>query len=907
MSDAQRTIDIVFKGVDKTSAAVQSAIGNTEKFAGSLESATQPFANAAIAAVKYEAALLATGAAITAFSIKAAGDFDSGFREIASLLDEPIESLGTFRQEILDYGSNSSSSLAQVNEAVYSAISAGVDYTDSLDAVRVAEQLAIAGKGELGSTLTLLVSSLNAYGLSTDEAARFSDALFTSVRLGQTTLPELNQSLQAVTGTAATLGVPFEEILAALAALTASGTPTAQAVTQINAVLAGILKPSQEASKVAAELGIQFNAQAVEADGLQGVLQSVVQATGGSQEQMSKLFPSVEALRAVFPLTGIAAEKFANNLTELQDAGGATEEAYNKLADSLTNVATRLGSSFDALTVAIGTPLLDNFSGVADALGQIFSVLGASFTDGELSAITEAIERDFDRLAESLRGISQALPEALSIADISGFTDGLGAIRESVSSLFGDLDLTDPQDLAEAINLLADGFKALSDFSGGVIESFGPVVQLIGDLATEADAGGDAMNELGKSFGFTLQANIAAGALGNLTSVLSDIAIVLIGARVAGGTAGAVGGFKALGAALAAGGPVILGITALTSGFVGLSAAINALQGKSADNFINSIPELFGGQDFSTYLVDGIFAIQDFIGATDKLQDVQVLPASIRTVPDDVTGLVDGLMDIQSEILGLNQAIDPKPLDNYVESLGGITEESEKTAKALDGFMSLDEARAYWDSLKTDSDRARESLDGFGESAEEVGGYVGAFSRPTDNVGGTFSVIASQSSAATDSLDKLADASADLRAELAIAAIEASGAIEVARIEADAARGVAAFESLALSITSSSDALDTLYGALADDNIRKFDKIDIRDNIEDEFKARMRAFEQQEKLTEAEIRLANARARSFERGDALITINGDGLQPHLEAFMFEILESIQVRVNQDGYNLLLGA
>ena len=34
--------------------------------------------------------------------------------------------------------------------------------------------------------------------------------------------------------------------------------------------------------------------------------------------------------------------------------------------------------------------------------------------------------------------------------------------------------------------------------------------------------------------------------------------------------------------------------------------------------------------------------------------------------------------------------------------------------------------------------------------------------------------------------------------------------------------------------------------------------------------------------------------------------NGDGLQPHLEAFMWEILEAIQVRVNADGYEMLLG-
>jgi len=35
-------------------------------------------------------------------------------------------------------------------------------------------------------------------------------------------------------------------------------------------------------------------------------------------------------------------------------------------------------------------------------------------------------------------------------------------------------------------------------------------------------------------------------------------------------------------------------------------------------------------------------------------------------------------------------------------------------------------------------------------------------------------------------------------------------------------------------------------------------------------------------------------------------VDGAGLQPHLEAFMWEILQTIQVRVNQDGLEMLLG-
>ena len=179
MADKQSTVELIFQGVDKTGAATQSALRNAERFTGSLQNVTSPIRNITTSAVKLEGALLTAGAAITTFAVKAAGDFDSSFREISTLIDQPIEDLGDFRQAILDYSTQSTKPLEEITSAVYSAISAGVDYADSIDAVAQAEQLAVAGKADLNETLTVLVSSLNAYGKGMDEAESFSDALFT--------------------------------------------------------------------------------------------------------------------------------------------------------------------------------------------------------------------------------------------------------------------------------------------------------------------------------------------------------------------------------------------------------------------------------------------------------------------------------------------------------------------------------------------------------------------------------------------------------------------------------------------------------------------------------------------------------------------------------------------------------
>lgn len=52
-------------------------------------------------------------------------------------------------------------------------------------------------------------------------------------------------------------------------------------------------------------------------------------------------------------------------------------------------------------------------------------------------------------------------------------------------------------------------------------------------------------------------------------------------------------------------------------------------------------------------------------------------------------------------------------------------------------------------------------------------------------------------------------------------------------------------------------------------------------------------------MAEAEIERINAQTRAFDAGDAILTIQADGLEPHLEAFMWEILKKIRARVNAE--------
>ena len=138
--------------------------------------------------------------------------------------------------------------------------------------------------------------------------------------------------------------------------------------------------------------------------------------------------------------------------------------------------------------------------------------------------------------------------------------------------------------------------------------------------------------------------------------------------------------------------------------------------------------------------------------------------------------------------------------------------------------------------------------------------------------------------------------------------IESRVKLEIAQAVADAQKFEAAVKSLATTVEASSNVISSIFGAFGDvEGFYGLDKLKIiKDQLETENKIRDKALDLQRQLIESQIDLNNARTASFQRGNALIQIDGKGLQPHLEAFMWEILKTIQTRVNQDGLELLVG-
>lgn len=914
MADLSKTVAIVFDGQDNTGDAISSisrqlsgleiaasGVGSSlKKFSQGVEDATQPIANFTLGAVKLEAGILAAGTAVTLFAVKSAGDFDAAFRQITTLFDASTADVARFRDAVQQYAASSSKSLDDVMGSFSAAIGAGVKYTDSIALITTAEKLAVATRADLKGTTEVLVSTINSYGMSMSDAGKVSDILFQVIKDGKIEMSDLSRSLAMVTPIAAASGVSLKEIGAAIATLTASGVQPSQAIEYLRSAISNIIKPSKEAADTAQELGIKFDAQTLKTKGLSAMFDDMARATGGSTEKLSKLVGDVGGLTAVLILALSGNKAFKESLENMGNAAGATGDAYAKMAGDLEQSIGKLKSAFTGLMINIGTPLMDEAGSIAAAIAKIFNAIGMNVKAGALGNLVAYVEEQFKGLASIFDSIAANLTGALERADLSGFKRGIEAVKNAFGLLFSGIDLTSVSGLTRAIELAGAAFLGLSNFTAGVVESFKPAFDWLVKMAdglAKADEG--FFKTAGSAAGFVTQANILATGLNDLMPAITALVEILIAKQ----------GFNLL--------------SSLGMATVGSEALIAVLTGPAGQAMA------IAGLSFEVgKLVQALLQWKD---ASDRVKESQKTQASLTQMSaeklDDFsksTGFVVKNLDEAIKLIDSGMVVWDEATKGWVRAEGALTD----VEKGVYGFgtslSSLDQKTKDAAASSTKLADSTGAIVSHGIKMvpiiDEATGKITGYNMSMAGAAPAAGKLADSSKAAASALDETGKA-ADKAKEKAdsyklkmeeiasnerIKTIEARVQLNIAQLQADTEKVKAIFASIDNTVNSTGSMITSLFDKIGNYNLSSSDYYDIKDQIALENERRGEALELQKQLTLATIEEIKARTQSMINGDALIKIDGAGLQPHLEAFMWEILKTIQTRVNRDGLKMLLG-
>lgn len=223
----------------------------------------------------------------------------------------------------------------------------------------------------LGDSVDLLSGILNAYGLEAQNASRVSDVLFKTIELGRVRGEELAANFGNITTQAAQLGIPLEEVGAAISTLTIQGVKADTAMTGLQNIFIKLIRPSTGLKSALDQIGVSSIRAGIQTFGLIGFLVELEKTTNGTIEELGNLFPRIRALRGSIGLLNQEGQKATDTFNRLRDEfKGASEDAANIVLETeAAKFEKNVETIKNAFTADIGRPLLEAFNSLIELVG----------------------------------------------------------------------------------------------------------------------------------------------------------------------------------------------------------------------------------------------------------------------------------------------------------------------------------------------------------------------------------------------------------------------------------------------------------------------------------------------------------------------------------------------------------
>lgn len=402
-------------------------------------------------------AFLKLSAPIMAFSIasgKMAMDFEEAMAKISTMVDTSEVDMKKLEQGVINLSKEFGKSTGEMATGMYNALSAGVEATKVTEFMATASKVAIGAAADVNTAVDALTNVMNAYGMEVEDVTKVSNELFIMKRLGKMEIDEYAQQAGRLAPIFNALGGSSAELATTLAVLTKNGIQSRQAVTGLSAVMSNIAKPSKDASDKAKELGINLSISGLQAKGFTRYMEDLIKKTRGSEEALNDLFGSQQAFNVISVLASAqGGQDFVDILKEMEEGADATDEAFEKMADT---TAFRLSQSIEEIKISLTeagaailpildtilkvlTPLFTLLSNMNPVLIQMIAILGLFLaTTGTILKTISGLTGMWGSLAKGMAGFNMTAMKTTLI--VMGVVAALIALLTLITVLTGKTD-----------------------------------------------------------------------------------------------------------------------------------------------------------------------------------------------------------------------------------------------------------------------------------------------------------------------------------------------------------------------------------------------------------------------------------------------------------------------------------
>ena len=422
-------------------------------------------------------------------ALKSAMDFEKGMANVGTLLDGDVKGkLSSMGESLKTISKDTGVDLNNLSGGLYEVVSAFGESADSTKQLEIAAKAAKAGNAETSEAVKMLSAVTKGYGDTSAEAVgKAADLAFETVKLGQTSFPELASSMGAVIPLASTLKVSQEELFGAMATLTGVTGGTAEVTTQLKATMQGFMSPTAEMSAALKKMGYASGAAALESEGLGSILNKLKDSVNGDEVAFAGLFSSVEAKNAVLALAGSQAENFVTKTDAMTKASGAAEGAFQQQNKSVAAMAGKIKNYGMVMLTSIGEKALPIITDALDkvmtvmpsfesSVGKVFDAVGPV-----LLSIGNIFSDSANKMGFSFENVTSIIADAVTVVGnvitaiapvISGILQGVGSIVEAVFPAIASVMSMVGEKIVAVYTMLGSH----SQLFQGIIETMGPII-----------------------------------------------------------------------------------------------------------------------------------------------------------------------------------------------------------------------------------------------------------------------------------------------------------------------------------------------------------------------------------------------------------------------------------------------
>lgn len=463
MDEAARSADGCATSIDRYGDAVREAADDTDQSTSAVEAMA--------------AAMVATGvqqkvedlAASMMECSKAAQSYELAIAQVGTIADENVISSKNMQSGILQLSTELRTDANEVAEAVYNALSAGVDTADVLQFTAQSSQLATAGFTDMGTSVDVLTTILNAYKLESSQTEKVASTLVKTQDLGKVTVDQLGKVIGRVIPSAAAYGVNLDNIATAYANMTAAGINAENSTTYLSTMLDELATTGSAVAIILQEqTGKSFAELMASGASLGDVLEILGASVQYDNTQFSNLWSSATAGKAAIALFDGSAVSFNNTLQQMANSSGTVAKNYQKMTAVSDYSSQRMEVAAKNLKIAVGdqlNPVLDKLREagagvleeaariVADNPALVAAIAGTTTALGLLAGGVSAL-----MIVKSVTAAMQALNITLAANPAVLVTTAIVGLLATLGTYIAQIETT-----REKVDALTESSRALSE------------------------------------------------------------------------------------------------------------------------------------------------------------------------------------------------------------------------------------------------------------------------------------------------------------------------------------------------------------------------------------------------------------------------------------------------------------